>query len=81
MPDQLDSNISTYFQLLQIKPFLYLMKETQHLVCDESQVMSITILNPLAVYVVILILFEKDLIQLHYWFQFIEYWNNHLLIL
>ena len=41
MPDQLDSNISTYIQLLQIKPLLYLMKETQHPVCDESQVMSI----------------------------------------
>ena len=79
MPDQLDSNISTYFQLLQIKPFLYLMKETQHPVCDESQVMSIILLNPLAVYAVIH--FEKDLIQLHYCFQFLEYWNNHLLIL
>ena len=77
MPDQLDSNISTYF--LQIKQFLYLMKETQHPVCDESQVMSIILLNPLAVYAVIH--FEKDLIQLHYCFQFLEYWNNHLLIL
>ena len=50
MPDQLDSNILTYFELLQTEPFLYLMKETQHPVSDESQVMSITLLNHLAVF-------------------------------
>ena len=75
MPDKLDTNISTYFQLLQINPFLYLMKGTQHPVPGESEMLSIILLNPLAVHAVIR--FEKELIQLHYCFKFLEYWNNH----